>query len=103
MAQHDSSPPAAAYRFTVHASIEGATGPLRIEASSINDLRRAVRSLAAAGMIADPPAAAAVAQPTGPARCPHHGRELKPSQRPGTLFCPAKNDDGSYCRHRVAG
>ncbi len=99
MAQHDSSPPNVSYSLTVHALIDGVTAPLQISGTSISEIRRAVRLLVANDMIAP----AAAAQPSAPARCPTHGRELRPSQKPGTLFCPAKNDDGSYCRHRVAG
>ncbi len=100
MAQHDSSPPAVSYSFQVVACIDGVTAPLRIEASSINELRRAVRNLAATGMIAP---AAAAAQPSAPARCHTHGRELKASKKPGVKFCPAQDASGTYCSYKTAG
>lgn len=34
--------------------------------------------------------------------CPHHGaRMIASKKRPGQLYCPAQNDDGSYCRHTI--
>lgn len=33
--------------------------------------------------------------------CPVHNTTMKPSQKPGTFFCPKKNDDGSYCKHKA--
>jgi len=36
-------------------------------------------------------------QEAGPDECPIHGTKLKPSRRPGFLFCPSKNADGSFC------
>ncbi len=99
MTQHDQTPPAASYAFVVTVDLDGTRGPLTIAAESVNELRKAVRNLVAAGMIAEAPAAAA--SPSGTARCPIHGRELKPSQRRGMLYCPARDDDGSYCKHKA--
>lgn len=99
MAQNDQTPPEAAYQLTVQATIEGITAPLAISAGSINELRKAVRLLQANDLLASSqsaPASSSVAQ-----RCPTHTRDLKPSKKPGTLFCPAQNDDGSYCSFKV--
>lgn len=49
------------------------------------------------GGYAAPPAGAA----SEPRFCPHHGKELKPSKKPGTLFCTAKTGDNSYCTYTL--
>jgi len=33
--------------------------------------------------------------------CPHHGTKLKPSRKPGVLYCPHRLPDGSYCKHTL--
>ncbi len=97
MAQHDTAPQNVAYSFVVTVDLDGTRGPLTISAGTVNDLRKAVRNLAAAGLIVP-----AAASPSAPARCPTHGRELKPSKKPGVHFCPAQDASGTYCSYKTA-
>jgi len=92
---------APAARFTITASVDGFPVSIEVEGKA-SDLRALVDRLKAIG--AEPPSAARP-EPTKPAgdvpTCPTHGSKMKPSQKPGTFFCPKRNDDGSYCRHKA--
>ncbi len=100
MASNDLTAPNVSYSFVTHASIDGATGPLAITGASLNEVRKAVRLLQANNLlVATPPAASAASVD----RCPTHSRELKASKKPGVKFCPAQNEDGSYCSFKVKG
>ncbi len=45
-------PPKASYSFTVQVHLEGVTAPLEIRAESVNEIKRAIRLLAANGLLA---------------------------------------------------
>ncbi len=45
-------PPRATYSFRVHVHLEGITAPLEIRAESVNEIKRALRLLAANGLLA---------------------------------------------------
>lgn len=89
-------------RATVQITIDGfpVSYSADVNAAEIVDLVHTLQQFA------DPPRAA---RPGGkPARssngsgpkCPHHDALLIPSKkRAGELYCPAMNDDGSYCRY----
>jgi hypothetical protein len=32
--------------------------------------------------------------------CQIHNKAMKPSRKPGTFFCPGRNEDGSYCTEK---
>ncbi len=84
-----STPVEARYSTQVEAIIDGVSLPLNIEAGSVNELRRAIRNLTAAGMI--------------PPRCPVHNRPMKPSRfEEGQFYCTAKDKEtGEYCKEKV--
>jgi len=96
----DSKQPAPAAKFTISASIEGFPVSISIEGNA-NSLRALVDRLRSIG--AEPPVAQVQAPepPKIAPTCPIHGTPMKPSQKPGSHFCPKKNDDGSYCRHKA--
>ncbi len=88
------------YTLTVNVQLEGITAPLQIHGNTVNELRELVRQLQQYDMIA---AQQPQAETHGPPTCPIHHRELKASQKPGTYFCPAKDDTqpNGYCKHKV--
>jgi hypothetical protein len=96
-------PAPASAKFTIDASLEGF--PIQIEVEGNADrLRAMIDRLKAIG--ARPPVVAHVSTPTtekpaGIPVCPLHGAQMKPSQKPGAFFCPKKNEDGSYCKHKA--
>lgn len=96
--------PQAVAKFSITASIDGF--PITVEVEGKADaLRGMIDRLKAIG--AEPPIALQNLQspePTkaaGAATCPIHNATMKPSQKPGTFFCPKKNEDGSYCKHKA--
>jgi hypothetical protein len=95
-------PAPAGAKFIIGASLEGF--PIQIEVDGNADkLRAMIDRLKAIG--AQPPVVAQVLTPTtekpaGPPLCPIHNATMKPSQKPGAFFCPKKNEDGSYCKHK---
>jgi hypothetical protein len=34
-------------------------------------------------------------------RCPIHNKQMKPSRKPGSFFCPARTSDGDYCTEKA--
>lgn len=87
-------------RFTINAVLRGF--PIVIEGEGrAGDLKLIIDRLLDSG--AEPPTAARP-EPTkanGTPTCPIHNAVMKPSQKPGSFFCPKKNEDGSYCRHKA--
>jgi hypothetical protein len=87
-----------ACRFTINAVMKGF--PIEISGEGrAGDLKLIVERLLQAG--AEPPAAPAQQEPTkagGIPTCPIHNNPMKPSRRPGKLYCAKKADDGEYCR-----
>ncbi len=79
-------PPEATYSLTVDAIIDGLTAPLAISASSVSELRKAVRLLQQHGLLVP--------------QCPTHHKPMKPSQYSG-FYCTAKNGEGEYCKEKV--
>jgi len=94
--------PAPAAKFTIGATLEGF--PIQIEVEGNADkLRAMIDRLKAIG--AEPPQVQTPAQ-TKPAAgvpvCPVHNAQMKVSSaKPGSYFCPKKNDDGSYCKSKA--
>ena len=33
--------------------------------------------------------------------CPVHHKPMKPSRKPGSFFCPKRDDDGEYCDQKA--
>jgi hypothetical protein len=95
--------PAPAARFTITAVVDGF--PVSIEAEgNAGSLRALVAKLREIG--AEPPATVQTpAQPTKPAGvpvCPVRNTQMKVSSaKPGSYFCPKKNEDGSYCKSKA--
>ncbi len=86
------------YSFKTRVAIEGYAGDLIISSTTVNDLVKSIRLLEHAGIT---PTTATPGHTTNGPRCPiHPNRELKQSQKPGTLFCSAKEGDG-YCTYKV--
>ncbi len=86
------------YSFKTHIQISGFAGDLIISSTTVNDLVKSIKLLGHAGI--EPTTAAS--QPAGAAPvCPVHQRPMKASRKPGSFFCTAKMDDGSYCKARV--
>ncbi len=77
-----------------------AYGPRDFLGTSLNKVRKAARLLQANNLIVAAPASPTVANAD---RCPTHAREIKASKKPGVKFCPAQNEDGSYCTYKVKG
>jgi hypothetical protein len=95
--------PAPAAKFSITASLDGFPITIEVEGKA-SDLRALVDRLKAIGATppvlpigSSVPTKAAGGVPT----CPIHNAPLKPSQKPGTFFCPKRNEDGSYCRHKA--
>lgn len=83
------------YSFRVNVEACGFRGDLIISSSSVNDLVKSLRLLERADIQQGPQV-----QPGVP-MCPIHQLPLKPSRKPGTFYCSARNDDGSYCSHKA--
>jgi hypothetical protein len=102
VAQITDKQPQPACKFTITAMVSGF--PVEISGEGrAGDLKLIIDRLLSIG--AQPPQIApAQPEPTKPAgvpTCPIHSAPMKPSQKPGAFFCPKKNDDGSYCRHKA--
>jgi hypothetical protein len=96
-------PAPAGAKFTIMASIDGF--PVSVEVEGKADVLRAmIDRLKAIG--ATPPTAQASAPAQSEPRkaapiCPDHGKPMKPSQKPGSWFCPRRTDEGEYCPHKA--
>ena len=101
MALNPSTPPDVTYRFVIHATIDGHTAPLSIEATSLNEIRRAVRLLDGNGMIAEQQPVFENSKTDSPPVCNVHNLPMKPSKKPGAWFCSARLADGTYCDQKV--
>ncbi|HEY9431778.1 MAG TPA: hypothetical protein VI260_09995 [Blastocatellia bacterium] len=93
---------APACRFTIQATLKGF--PITIEGEGrAADLTLIVERLLAAG--AEPPTSQAAQAEMKPVKqlplCPAHGTPMKPSRRPGSYFCPRRDDKGEYCPHKA--
>ncbi len=100
----ESKQPQAQCRFTINAVLRGF--PITVEGEGrAGDLKFIVERLLDAG--AEPPKTSNATLPVsetkaaGAPLCPTHNTPMKASQKPGTFFCPKKNEDGSYCRHKA--
>jgi hypothetical protein len=99
----ESKQPAPAAKFTISVLVDGF--PVSIEAEGKADnLRALVDRLKAIG--AEPPAIvqtpAQAQKPAGAPVCPVHNAPMKVSSaKPGSYFCPKKNEDGSYCKSKA--
>ncbi len=99
------APPHADYSLTVQVQLEGITALLQIYASSMNEIRKALRALQAGSLLVHPedtrqPVESSTADDDTPPICPVHNRPMKASRKPGAWFCTAKVDDG-YCDQKV--
>jgi hypothetical protein len=83
-------------RFKIAAEVEGFPVEIEVEGKADN-LKALVDRLKAIGAI--PPQAKPPAK-TGIPICPIHNKQMKPSRKPGTFFCPGRNEDGSYCTEK---
>jgi hypothetical protein len=93
--------PAPSCKFTIQATLKGF--PIEISGEGrAGDLKIIIERLLDSG--AEPPSSAKP-EPTKPAggvpTCSIHHSAMKASQKPGTFFCPKRNDDGSYCREKA--
>ncbi|HEY7180724.1 MAG TPA: hypothetical protein VIC84_04870 [Blastocatellia bacterium] len=80
--------------FPVTIEGEGRAGDLKVIVDRLFDL--------GAEPPVQTPARAQVAEKSaGVHTCPTHNSTMKASQKPGTFFCPKRNEDGSYCRHKA--
>lgn len=84
--------PTPAARFTVTCQLDGFPVEVSIEGKADN-LRAMIERLKAIG--AEPPAAQAEMKPVKQLPlCPAHGTPMKPSRKPGSYFCPRRDDMG---------
>src|SRR5262245_6473627 len=91
--------PAPVATHTISYVLDGFPVTTQLETSaSIQDVITRLRAIGA-----QPPQAQAPEppKPAGIPTCPVHNSTMKPSQKPGAYFCPKKNEDGSYCRHKA--
>jgi hypothetical protein len=87
-------------KFTISASIDGF--PIQVEVEGNADkLRAMIDRLTAIGC--EPPSAKPEpTKATGAPVCPVHSATMKVSSaKPGSYFCPKKNEDGSYCKSKA--
>jgi hypothetical protein len=90
----------AAAKFSITCTLEGF--PIQVEVEGNADkLRAMIDRLKAIG--AQPPTTAkpGPTKAAGAPLCPVHKAPMKTSQKPGTYFCPKKNEDDSYCRQKA--
>jgi hypothetical protein len=94
------APEAKPARFTISAELDGFPVSIEIEGKA-DALKALVERLKVIG--AQPPQARPTAQPgvQNAPRCPVHNKLMKPSRKPGSFFCPGRNEDGSYCDHNA--
>jgi hypothetical protein len=83
-------------RFKIAAELDGFPVEIEIEGKADN-LKGLIDRLKAIG--AQPPQAKPAAK-TGVPVCPIHNKPMKPSRKPGSFFCPGRNEDGSYCTEK---
>jgi hypothetical protein len=87
--------------FEIQAVIDGFPVNIRVEGKA-DALRAMIDRLKAIG--AQPPAA--MHEANGPAKtekpvCPIHHTPMKPSRKPGSFFCPKRDDSGDFCDAKV--
>ncbi len=85
------------YSFKAHVQAHGFAGDLIISSITINDLVKSIKLLERAGI--QPTTAATQATGSTPV-CPVHQRPMKPSRKPGSLYCSAKIGD-DYCQEKA--
>jgi len=81
--------------FPIEITGSGRAQDLKIIVDRLFDLGAEPPNLSPIGGKSEPTKAAGL--PT----CPIHNAPMKPSQKPGSFFCPKKNDDGSHCRQKA--
>lgn len=91
--------PAPSAKFKITCEIDGFSVELEAEGKADN-LKALIERLKQIG--AQPPTGRAGAKsPDSAPRCQIHNKLMKPSRKPGTFFCPGRNDDGSYCTEKA--
>jgi hypothetical protein len=87
-------------KFTITAILDGFPVTIELEGKADN-LKAIVDKLKAIG--AQPPASASSTAANGKSSaplCPVHNTKMKASRKPGTWYCPRRDDDGEYCREQ---
>jgi hypothetical protein len=84
-------------RFKITAELEGFAVEIELEGRADN-LKAVIERLKAIG--AQPPTGKA-SPSNGTPLCPIHHKPMKPSRKPGTFYCPKRDDDGEYCREKA--
>lgn len=73
------------------------------DARIADNLRAMIDRLKAIG--AEPPQPSMPGQPEPTKKsapiCPTHNKPMKASQKPGTFYCPRRDDDGDYCGEKA--
>jgi hypothetical protein len=92
----EAKPEASPVTFKISATLEGFPIEISLEGKADN-LKALVERLKAIG--AQPPTGKASG---GSALlCPVHHKPMKPSRKPGTFYCPRRDEDGEYCNQRA--
>jgi hypothetical protein len=93
-----SAQPAPGARFKITAELDGFPVEIEIEGKADN-LKSLVERLKAIG--AQPPTGKASPSNGSAPNCPVHHKPMKASRKPGTFYCPKRDDDGEYCREKA--
>lgn len=92
--------PTPSARFKITVELDGF--PVEIEAEGKADsLKALVERLKAIGAVPPQSKPDAPASAQSAPRCPIHHKSMKASRKPGSFFCPARFDDGSYCDEKA--
>jgi hypothetical protein len=92
--------PTPSARFTIICAVEGY--PVQVECEGNADkLRAIIARLTAIGAVPPQVAQAEMKPVKTPPLCPAHGTPMKPSRKPGSYFCPRRDDMGEYCPHKA--
>jgi hypothetical protein len=85
-------------RFKIACELEGFAVEIEIEGKADN-LKALIDRLKAIGATPGKPGST---QSNGSAPlCPVHHKPMKPSRKPGSFFCPKRDDDGEYCDQKT--
>jgi hypothetical protein len=90
--------PAPGAKFKIAVELDGFPVEIEIEGRTDN-LKALVERLKAIG--AQPLTGKASPNSGTAPLCPIHHKPMKPSRKPGTFFCPGRNEDGSYCTEKA--
>jgi hypothetical protein len=83
-------------RFKITCELEGFAVEIEIEGKADN-LKSLVERLKQIGATPGKPGLSNGSVPV----CPIHQKPMKASQKPGSFYCPRRNDDGEYCREKA--